>query len=276
MEPVEIIGIVLVQNEEKYIHQILLNIVHFCDRIIVADNCSKDRTAERISWFSEKISKKVEYHHINHPPESHHLIEKFAGSKKWIFAVDGDELYDPEGLNWMRKSILAGDFDHWWVIFGNVLNCIELNVVKRYARGYLAPPCRSMTKLYNFNVIESWNGPCSERLHGGSMVFKQGFSRSLRYDMYKEISWENSCLRCLHLCFLKRSKHDITQKNGTFIRKNISDKNSEKFYKKLFGKLNSLFGKVEDISEWKQEKYMRGPLVRKEIDAFLSLPNNVI
>ncbi len=113
MEQIQIIGIVLVQNEEEYIHRILLNINHFCDKIIVADNGSKDRTKERILRFAENISNKVEYNHIHHPRESHHLIEKFAGSRTWIFAVDGDELYDPGGLTRMRKSILDGDYDRW-------------------------------------------------------------------------------------------------------------------------------------------------------------------
>ena len=176
-ETPQIVGIVLVRNEEKYLQRIIGNILDFCDRILIADNLSTDSTADIASSIAGRLNNKVEYHSISHPGQSHSLIQGFAGSNTWIFAVDGDELYDPEGLARLRQRIFSGAFNDWWVVFGNVLNCIELNMELRYARGYLAPPCRSMTKLYNFNAIESWNGPCPERLHGGKVVFKKGFFR---------------------------------------------------------------------------------------------------
>ena len=71
------------------------------------------------------------------------------------------------------------------MILGNVLNCITFNPAIGQAGGYLAPPCRSMTKLYNFNAIESWAGPCPERLHGGDGIrvgYEGGFDPPLERE----------------------------------------------------------------------------------------------
>ncbi len=272
MEHVKIIGIVLVRNEEVFIHHVLSNIAEFCDEIIVADNKSKDKTAEIVQQFSRNYKRgKIRYHSVAHPRESHRLIESFANSKTWIFAVDGDELYDPAGLAEFRNRLVSGDFDDYWALFGNVLNCVDLNIEKRYAQGYLAPPCRSMTKLYNFSVIESWSGECPERLHGGTVVFKEGYSRSLRNEMYKEVDWEDSDFRCLHLCFLRRSTHDKVKNAELVIRKNISDGNAIRLHERLWDGFTRLLGKDRSgkVSVWKQEKYMRGRLVKKDISPFL-------
>ena len=48
MSDCKIVGIVLVKNEDIYIERVLLNILEFCDEIIVADNISSDRTGSII------------------------------------------------------------------------------------------------------------------------------------------------------------------------------------------------------------------------------------
>jgi hypothetical protein len=49
----------------------------------------------------------------------------------------------------------------------------------------------------------------TERLHGGTMRFKPGRA-GLRRDerMFHEEGWEGSLLRCLHMCFVRRSSRD--------------------------------------------------------------------
>ena len=173
-----IIGIVLVRNEDLFINRVLTNIAGFCDSIIVADNLSEDLTCSRVQEVQQKYPI-IQYQSIDSPALSHDLISSYAGSNTWIFAVDGDELYDPTGLQTLRNRILAGEYDSQWMIIGNVLNCIDFNIEKGYAQGYLAPPCRSMTKLYNFNAIEAWKGPCPERLHGGEIQFRTGYDKWL-------------------------------------------------------------------------------------------------
>ncbi len=263
---VKIIGIVLIKNEDIYIEQILRNILDFCDKIVVADNLSSDETANKVKLLRDEVGK-IDYHRIKHPGESHRLIEGYANSSTWIFAADGDEIYDSLGLIRLRKKILAGEYDQWWMILGNVLHCVRLNVLEKYAYGHLTPPCRSMTKLYNFSKITSWQGDCPERLHGGDISFKEGFSPANRLLLYEEMDWDISFLRCLHLCFMPRSSHENCESGKVLIRKNISDKNSEGIYQKMLAVMSLAFGKKQG-SRYKREMYMRGPVVKKRIDSF--------
>ncbi|MCW5202367.1 glycosyltransferase family 2 protein [Desulfobulbus sp. US4] len=262
-----IIGIVLVKNEDLFIDRVLVNILEFCDKIIVADNLSQDNTQRRVRELQQH-HKKIYYHSIASPAQSHDLISGYAGTNTWIFAVDGDELYDPVGLKKLRHRIVAGEYERQWMILGNALNCVDFNIEKGYAQGYLAPPCRSMTKLYNFKVITVWSGPCSERLHGGEVVFKEGYDKSLRLELYKNICWDDAEFRALHFCFLRRSSLEKVTDSQKVIRKNISDTLSENIWARIKSRLLKIVG-VEQESPWKLAKYMRGQLVTKPLTPFL-------
>ncbi len=264
---IKIVGILLLRNEDIYIERIVANIESFCDEILIADNASIDRTPEIVRTLQSKFPK-IQYKLIKNPSESHQLIEGLAGQPVWIFAVDGDELYDRSGLSLLRRKILLGEYKEQWMILGNVLHCIELNLEKQYALGYLAPPCRSMTKLYNFEKIVSWEGPCPERLHGGNITFRPGYSNENRLMLYDELEWENSFFRCLHLCFLPRSSKDKGKFGKHFVRENISDKNSRSLFSRILIAF-SVLG-ITKGSKYKRKKYMRGPIVEKEIKSFLS------
>ena len=102
-----------------------------------------------VRWLAGKMPK-ISYKSIRHPSESHALIQSFAGSPTWVFGVDGDEIYEPDRLAHLRQRILSGDFDKYWMLLGNVLHATKLATDRRTASGHFAPPCRSMTKLYNF------------------------------------------------------------------------------------------------------------------------------
>jgi len=262
-----IIGIVLIKNEDLFIDRVLKNIVSFCDKIIVADNLSTDQTAKRVKDL-QQLYNTIEYHKIKFPSQSHDLISEYAGKDTWVFAADGDEIYDPAGLQRLRGMIFAGEYDSHWMLLGNALNCIDFNLEKGYVRGYLAPPCRSMTKLYNFSMIESWTGPCSERLHGGNVLFKEGYDSSLRLELYKELEWDAADFRCLHLCFIRRSSLEKEVSGQEVVRKNISDLLSEGLFSKMLYRCLNLIGMKQD-SSWKREKYMRGQLVQKNAEPFV-------
>jgi hypothetical protein len=126
-----------------------------------------------------------------------------------------------------------------------------------------------MTKLYNFNSIEKWRGPCPERLHGGNILFKSGFSNTDRFYLYKEVLWEDSCFRCLHLCFLPRSSEDQDCSDELVVRKNIADQLAESLFIQCISWIKEKLG-IQQSSPWKREKYMQGELVRCAIDSFLS------
>lgn len=265
MEQQKIIGISLVRNEDLFIEIILGNILNFCDEIIVADNHSSDYTLRKVRNLQKKY-RKIHYCSISSPAFSHDLVSNYAGTGTWIFAVDGDELYDPTGLRRLRQRLLSGEYNSWWMILGNALNCVEFNIETACVHGYLSPPCRSMTKLYNFSAIDAWSGPCPERLHGGKIQFRQGYDESLRLELYKTTAWDEADFRCLHLCFIRRSS--LEKEHKISVRKNISDINSEG----IFARIKALylrFAGIEQQSSWKRERYMRGPLMEKSARPFL-------
>ncbi|MBN2301288.1 MAG: glycosyltransferase [Lentisphaerae bacterium] len=201
--PYQIIGIVLVKDEDMYIEQVIRNIVDFCDEILIDDNGSQDQTYPILQRLAAEYPS-IQLYQSDNLHHSHTLIERFANTNTWVFGVDGDEIYDPVGLKKMYDKLQQGEFQKQWVIFGNVLHCVGIDPVNKIAKGHLAPPARSMTKLYNFSIIEQWlNGP--ERLHSGDLVFKPGYDMSLRYRLDQQISWDDAYFRCLHSVFVRRS-----------------------------------------------------------------------
>jgi len=254
----QIVCIVLVRNEERFIATVLGNIVDFCDKIIVVDDVkTRDETGSIVRKMMERHDK-ISYVVTKHPRESHPMIQQYAGTDTWIFAVDGDEIYDPEGLRRFRPRLEAGEFDNWFCIFGNVLNAKTVDLSTGTAEGYLAPPCRSMTKLYNFAAIDAWDGPCNERLHGGTIRFRPGYDESLRCDIHQEINWREADFRCLHTCFITRSR---VEKRIQSVRWNISDRTEMPWWRRLLRRDTSFV-------PWKLQKYTRGELVREDVRAF--------
>jgi hypothetical protein len=234
----------------------------FCDEIHVADHSSTDRTPEVLGALAAK-DPKIRVHRIREPRESNALLLPYVSTPTWIFGVDGDEIYDPAGLVRFRTELLAGRFDEWWVVFGNVHNCVELDAARTQARGYLAPPCRSMTKLYNFRMLRELDATAPQRLHShkGRDVFHAGFDASRRLELYKTTAWEEATFRCLHACFLPRSSHDA----GTVARENVSE--SLQPMRRLKRVIARLFGWARD-SDYKRDKYCRGPLVTVDARPF--------
>lgn len=257
-----IVGIVLVRNEDVYVERAVRNVVDFCDRILVADNYSTDGTWPILQGLAREYDK-IQCRRVRRTGDSHALVQPYAGTRTWVFGVDGDEIYDPAGLARFRAELLGGAFDDWWVIFGNVLNCTALDLERREATGYLAPPCRSMTKLYNFALISRWEGPCLERMLGGTPVFREGFDASRRLHLHEQRPWEASTFRCLHTCFLRRSSRD--RQAGE--RPNPAELAARGRLERLgLGFLRRR--PPAPAGSYKREKYMRGEPVRKDVSAF--------
>lgn len=259
----QIVGIILVRDEDLFIERAVRNVLGFCDRVLIADNQSRDRTWD-IARSLANGNPNIECHRVGRTGDSHELIRKYAGTDTWVFGVDGDEIYDARRLALFRKRIQHGEYDRWWAVFGNVLNCTELDPANGIARGYLAPPSRSMTKLYNFRAITRWDGECRERLHGGTPVFRPEYGPTLRLELHREADWENSEFRCLHVCFLRRSSRD---RDGGLERQNIMERAAR-------GRLErwslGLLGRAGRAARrnWKREKYMRGDLVTVDVSDF--------
>jgi len=264
----------LIRNEDIFIERTIRNVIDFCDKIIIADHGSVDSTFEICSKLAMEFPK-IDLRAIQHPRESSDAISPYYGTNTWIFAVDGDEIYDPVGLMLMREYLLAGKFNQSWCIFGNVLNVIGLDIEKKLAKGYLAPPSRSITKLYNFSIITDWLDCTNERLHGGKILFKEGYHSGMRRYLHEEVSWDFSYFRCLHMAFLTRSSLDkdtliLTRLNPDELQKiEAGDGFISKKLMILRMRLKQLFR-----TDWKNQKYRRGSLILKDVSVFL-IPENV-
>jgi glycosyltransferase involved in cell wall biosynthesis len=255
-----IVGIGLFRDEDRFVERAVRSVFGFCDELILVDHRSKDRTPEILERVASDSPVPTSVHSVKDPGESHDLIAGYAGRDVWVFGVDGDELYDPEGLSHFRPRLLAGEFDDWWLIRSNALHVVKLDEQARAACGYMSPPAPSMVKLHNFGLIESWDGAHPERLHGTEgLRFKAGHE-GRKLELGKQHPWEESPLRCLHVCFVRRSSRD----RGTRVRANIPDQNVPtrlplRVWRRLTGQ----------VPRWKFEHYRQGPLRVVSTEPFL-------
>lgn len=246
----EVLGVVLVRNEDRFLARALANAANFCDRFLLFDNGSSDRSREILSDFAGS-HRCAAFHSIANPAESQEILRKEAGKPLWVFGVDGDEIYDPERLAAFKGKLLSGEFDSQWMVMGHALHVDEFNEEQRVVRGYAAPPSRSITKLFNFAAISDWPGRSMERLHGGTPNFRHGYDASRKRLLFQESSWEDSPLRCLHMCFCRRSS--VETPGNHFARLNID----ELYNGRMPAWALRLLARWRP-SAWKRERYRRG------------------
>jgi len=201
----KIIGITLCKNEDIYIKKAIEHTIDFCDEFIVLDNYSTDNTWDILTKLSQQHSK-ISLQKWDKPMNSHLPIDKYAGEDCWIFGVDGDEIYDAEGLKSFKKELLSGMYDEYFNIKGPTLHCSQNN--NPLFKGYMKKT-KSICKLYNFKILKSWKQ--NERLHGTPPVFKTK-PKEVTLNLNRD-AWETALFRCLHMCFIPRSSHDKTQKS---------------------------------------------------------------
>jgi hypothetical protein len=249
MSRCEIVGIALVRNEDRFLETALRNAAGFCDRFLLFDHESTDGSPEILARFAAEHPAAT-FRKIGHPSESQRALQPLAGRAIWVFGVDGDELYDPAGLQILKTRLLSGEFDSSWMVMGHCLHTEKIE--KGEAVGFQAPPSRSITKLYNFAAIDAWPGESKERLHGGTPMFRRGFDASSKRLLFQESGWADSPLRCLHTCFCRRSSKDSPDPE---VRQNIDEIYNRPNW---ISRLLSLWHRKP--SGWKHERYRRGPL----------------
>lgn len=209
----------MIKNEDIYIEQAILNVVDFCDVIYLEDNESTDGTPAILERLADKFSH-IHVRTISDTKQSNEHLVQYFDTDTWVFAVDGDELYDPQGLKKLRMRLEAGDFNDWWMIYGNCFHIVQFDKETHSAKGYLSPPSKSMTKLYNFSLISDF--PITdERLHGHP-VFKHGSqdATSRKLDLASRHSWENAYFRCSHMAFVNRTSLPKSEKRVFGLRLN--------------------------------------------------------
>jgi hypothetical protein len=265
----EIVGIVLVRNEDVFVEQAICNVAGFCDRIHAVDHVSTDGTWTILQRLERDLAQ-LDARRSHHAGDSHALLERYAGTETWIFGVDGDELYDPARLATFRHDLLGGAYDRAFKVASNVLNCVDLDQTLGRATGYLSPPSRSITKLYNFAAIDEWRGDGAERLHGGSIAFRDGYDESSVDNIGERLAWDETPLRCLHACFLQRSTTEPPRSGDTYARPILEETQLQD--RSRVGALKRRLRRrgTPESSAWKREKYMRGDLVTVDASPFFS------
>jgi len=267
-----VVGVVLVRNEDVFLEQAIRNVAGFCDRIVAYDHLSSDRTPDVLARLARELDH-LTVTRTADARDSHRAVEHLAGSDAWALGVDGDELYDPAALARLRPRLEDGAYAEAFHVKGHVLNCTELDPAQTVATGFMAPPSRPVTKLFNLDAVETWSG-APERLHGGTPVFRSGFDwSSLRYAS-EETDWSTDPLRMLHVCFLRRSSED--DPGAVAARRNLSE--SGMFYRGPRGLLHRLRHRrrldprIREYrargSTWKDEWYARGPAVSVDARPF--------
>jgi hypothetical protein len=265
-----IVGMVLVRNEDIFLERVMRNIAQFCDRIHAVDHVSSDRTWDILRALDGDYEH-LDVRRVRHAGDSHKVLEPYAGTATWVFGVDGDEIYDPARLAGFRDELLGGAYDREFKIASNVLNCVDLDESRHLATGYLSPPARSITKLYNFAAIDEWRGDGAERLHGGTIVFRDGYDERSVDNIGERLAWDETPLRCLHACFLRRSSSEQPRSGDDPHARPILEE-TQLQDRSWLGDLKRRLRRRRppDESAWKREKYMRGDLVSVDASPFFS------
>jgi glycosyltransferase involved in cell wall biosynthesis len=224
---IKIVGICLVKNEDIYIERVLKNVVNFCDQLRVVDNCSTDSTLEIAKEFASTHSN-VTVEQLEDIRMSHELMQEYVGTDTWVFLIDGDEIYDPEGLARLKPLIKKGEYQKCWMVRGYFYHLVDMDVNSKKAEGYLAPPSKDPNKLYNLSLLKSWANDRKVPIgHCGTHVFKNPKYHSLRLPkkklLYKKSSWETCMIRCVHTRMIKRSSIESFEKEEINARMNMSD-----------------------------------------------------
>jgi glycosyltransferase involved in cell wall biosynthesis len=266
-----IVGIVLVRNEDLFVERAIRNVAEFCDRIHVVDHVSDDRTWEIVRSLAAELDH-MDVRRSRNSAEAHRLLEPYAGTETWVIGVDGDELYDPTGLARLREELLERSHRDVFRVKAHVLNCDDLNLGARRASGWLAPPSRPVTKLFNFGAVESWTDS-PDPLQGGNAVFRDGYHWESRLNLADVTTWDTDPLRCLHVCFLRRSSLDSESRT----RKNLDE--SREFDRGAVGTLKRVVRRPTPVphivalqqvgKDWKREWYARGDRVTVDASPFL-------
>jgi hypothetical protein len=261
---VQVVAVVLLHDEDVFAERVIRNVAAFCDRVHVADHASRDRTWEIVSGLARELDN-VDAVRISHAARSHDLVLPYVGTDTWVLSPDGDELFDPMGLERLRGELESGRYDASFRLFPAMLHCVDLDETARTASGHLSPPALTGPKLFNFAALESWDRVYRERLHEGEPVFRDGWSWSSVTRLEQEHDWDDNPFRCLHTCFLPRSSRDG---DVGHTRLNIAEANT--YRRDLRGRAaRFLRHRAARPGSWKLEKYRRGPVVTKDASPFL-------
>ena len=203
-----VLGIMLFRNEEIFLERAASNIAGFCDQVVLIDNGSTDespaiaqRLVARFPHFSVTA--------VTTPSITHRMISHLAGTPTWVFGVDADEIYDPQGLEILRSRLDSGELDRFFEVKGHSFHCRGITFGHSpVALGHMSPESRPVTKLYNFGALYRWDNH-AERLHGRARIFRPRYGGKSVLRLADQEGFLDGAFRCLHVCFLPRSRTEI-------------------------------------------------------------------
>ncbi|MEI9897648.1 MAG: hypothetical protein WDN28_28260 [Chthoniobacter sp.] len=214
--------------------------------------------------MAAEFPEKIELRRITEARESHFLINGFAGTRTWIFAVDGDEIYDPAGLAKLREGVTRRPVRR---VVGALRERPQLHggrhpplVRPRLSGAAVSQHDQALQFQFDHRLGGRGDSRARER-HGRVQA---GLRRLPPLDLHQDLSWDSSHYRCLHTCFVPRSSLDS---GAATARPNVSENHRGGVTTLLRKAVNRLRGKP-NVSEWKLEKYARGPLVTIDAGAF--------
>lgn len=263
MKPL-IVGVCLVKNEQHFVAWALMNALNFCDKILVWDNMSEDRTYEIVSAIADEHDH-VEVVRVKDGNNTHRYIEEYAGKPVWIIRIDGDEVFNPTGLSNFKSRLYAGEFDHYWMIHASTLHVVGIQFDSAIAYGYTQPATEGCLSMYNFNAIKSWKAGRRERLLGlGKIVFQKGYSIDHTFPYWKYHNWSESEFKGLHLCFMPRSPLDPQSESEEELgsRFNIAE---IRLARRIARAVNWKYSKRPD---YKTRTYAKGEVTKLDISGF--------
>jgi hypothetical protein len=130
-----------------------------------------------------------------------------------------------------------------------------------------------VTKLFNYAAVTTWKGSL-ERLQGGQATFRPGYDWETRRWLHETTSWDDDPLRCLHVCFMRRSSLD--RSDGGEDHYNLDE--SREFRR---DPVHALLRRIrpprqapriaalhQQGSSWKREAYARGDVVTVDAHPF--------
>lgn len=270
-----IVGIVLVRNEENFVTWAVENAIGFVDEMLVIDNMSRDTTPARLAALAARHARIRLVRDAQADGTNRHL-QPYIGEDVWVFGLDGDEIYDRDGLARLRARVLGGEFAGRWSVTGHSLHATVVDFDRGRATGYVTPAAAAATKLYNFAAIASWHAN-TQRLHGRP-VLKPGYIYDREGADPVGPVWTASDFRNLHMCFFPRSSSD----GAAEVRANITDRSFRNVVRRpLFKALQALGvkGRLADYLAQrsglkKPLRYMRGDVVERELGAGFGRPSD--
>jgi len=264
-----IIGIRVVKNEDIFIEQVILNVLDFVTKIIVLDNGSEDNTVDIVKNLC-RLYKNISLANIPDCLDTLSYIQEYVGTNSWLFLVDGDEIFDPSGLNKLRKKLKSGKYKKYWKLQGYYFHCCYLDQKRKQAKGFFGPPSKVGSKLTNLSLVKEWRPDGKTVLTHPSPVFKEK-KQPLAKKIQLESVWETCMFRCLHTRFIKRSTLDYKEEkycDGRFNPSDILKVNSEEFI--LDESLKELY--VKDY----RKKYRLGKISKIKTNEFFKKKKKIL